>query len=420
MNVDDLGRRAAKEAGAAIAPTLARPTIGRVAARRRRRRVVGAGVAGAALVVAAVAAGARIRWTDDVRVTTSPAGGDALLTCDAGLPFPAAALDRPGREEQATDGPAEVLRSLIAGGAPDGEPVDVPATGWRRLASSGDTVVFGAGPPEALWSAEVHRTGDGWVARSWGRCRPAPYREDRWAVRWRLDPDRLPAPDATTVHLVVENQFCFESAEEAAARLDAPVVDATAGAVVITMFEDPLEGDVEACGGPGTPVTVDLGGPLGDRLLLDGSASPPAPRSFPAAGQALGPFTRSGGCGDVVVWAADDADEVAMFVEAFDLLDSAPTTVEVTLPDDRVDVEVAVGSDLTAVVCGGTGGRSDPTAMLRPVAGTVTLTIGERAADGTAPADLVVSGLLVEGPDGEEHAVDDVMLTGVEVGSPGN
>lgn len=68
---------------------------------------------------------------------------------------------------------------------------------------------------------------------------------------------------------------------------------------------------------------------------------------------ALAPLTRSGGCGEAFLWAADEDGRTAVVVSA-DLRDRSttdPTTLEVTLPDPAVEVVLVEGEDLTAGFC---------------------------------------------------------------------
>lgn len=65
------------------------------------------------------------------------------------------------------------------------------------------------------------------------------------------------------------------------------------------------------------------------------------------------PLTRSGGCGEAFLWAADEDGRTAVVVDA-DLRDRSttdPTTLEVTLPDPAVEVVLVDGEDLTAGFC---------------------------------------------------------------------
>lgn len=72
-----------------------------------------------------------------------------------------------------------------------------------------------------------------------------------------------------------------------------------------------------------------------------------------AAGDDVPPLTRSGGCGEVSMWAADDDGRTAVVVSTAleDRSASAPTTVAVTLPDPRVEVVLVEGEDLVGTFC---------------------------------------------------------------------
>jgi hypothetical protein len=54
-----------------------------------------------------------------------------------------------------------------------------------------------------------------------------------------------------------------------------PVIVYASDAITVTIYVTPRPGDQDCQSNPDHPVTVSLGEPIGDRSILDGSASPP-------------------------------------------------------------------------------------------------------------------------------------------------
>lgn len=102
-------------------------------------------------------------------------------------------------------------------------------------------------------------------------------------ARWELDPSfAAPTADTTQLHILVWEQAC-SNGSPATGRISAPVVQYAATTVTITLGVRPLEvgaGTLLTCPGPpGTPATMDLAEPLGQRTLIDGSIVAPDPTS---------------------------------------------------------------------------------------------------------------------------------------------
>jgi len=89
-------------------------------------------------------------------------------------------------------------------------------------------------------------------------------------------------------------------------------------------------------------------------------------------------LSRSGGCAEVWLWAADESGAVVVSVVA-DLSDRSalePTTITATLPDDSVEVEVLHGSDLTANLCTDVlDPASEPSTTSPAIEGRVEVTV---------------------------------------------
>jgi hypothetical protein len=95
---------------------------------------------------------------------------------------------------------------------------------------------------------------------------------------WRVD--GTPDPAATEVSILVHENACA-SGQSADGRIQEPDVDYRRDAVVVTVRVRQRSSS-EACqGNPDTPYILRLDEPLGDRMLLDGGTSPPAPPDPP-------------------------------------------------------------------------------------------------------------------------------------------
>ena len=113
------------------------------------------------------------------------ADGDAAqpveLTCGDPPAFPAARLEGEAVAQDATDGGAEALRSLLASEA------SMPQSGWHRVAESADEVRFVSEPAEEdlRWQADLHRDGAIWKPYEWGPCELTPYRDGFEPADWQ-------------------------------------------------------------------------------------------------------------------------------------------------------------------------------------------------------------------------------------------
>lgn len=158
----------------------------------------------------------------------------------------------------------------------------------------------------------------------------------------------------------------------------------------------------------------------------------PGPTSSPsptAAGRVFtaADFTKSGGCGDVFMWATTEDDTFAVVV---DWREAATKAVEagsfdetVSLPDPDVSVSLQVGTMLSAGFCtdiaGMPGHRVDGNAPA--VSGTVELAVrpnGDELFD-TAQADLTLHDVVFDvtvGGEAQQWRVEQLELRDILVG----
>lgn len=213
--------------------------------------------------------------------STSADPSSVLLTCGGDERFPAAAMAGIGLAEFENDAAAAVLKSIIA---ETGEPDLFPDHGWHRVAAGPGGVTFVApGPGDPAWVVVVAAPGpDGWTADLYGACtaQPALPRGIGPADFW-LDPKAAPpGREATELHGLIRERSCA-SAKPPDGRIQPPVIVFDERSVVVTVTIRERPGGQDCPANPEAPITIELGQPLGDRAILDGSVFPPRDASVP-------------------------------------------------------------------------------------------------------------------------------------------
>ena len=210
---------------------------------------------------------------------TSPTG-DSSLTC-GGRTFPAAGLNAATGAESASGPEFDALRATfkLAGFA--------GASGWRLAGRDATGAIFLArteafGP--AGWvSVEVTAGPNGWQPGGFGQCNlRVVLSADYGPASWALNPAfPAPAPADSTLEILVWESACSGGAL-VMGRMSAPVIQYSASTVTITIGVRPLPAGPHTCPlGPGTPASLRLSEPLGNRTILDGDFVPPAAPSPP-------------------------------------------------------------------------------------------------------------------------------------------
>ena len=92
---------------------------------------------------------------------------------------------------------------------------------------------------------------------------------------WAFAPGQEIGPETTEFVAMVTERACA-SGQSSEDRIAEQQIDFQNGTIIVTFRVRPLGGEQTCPGNPPTPVTVDLGGALGDRRLLDGGREPPA------------------------------------------------------------------------------------------------------------------------------------------------
>jgi hypothetical protein len=140
-------------------------------------------------------------------------------------------------------------------------------------------------PPYA--DASFRREADAWVPDGWGQCRIEVEAPGFGNAAWVLDAE--PDPQSAELFVTINERTCA-SGQPPVGRQVVPVVVAAADRVTITVLVEPVAGGADCPTNPWFPVVVDLGEPLGDRPLFDGSAIPPLERPWPPTPSSIDSF----------------------------------------------------------------------------------------------------------------------------------
>jgi hypothetical protein len=237
----------------------------------RRKRAQGAAVATVIVAVLAVTIPNLLADRNDGLVEPGP-DGELILSCGSEN-FPVSVFEQPADAEDRPGAPEAALRSVTR------------RTGWRVITRAPSQVVFARGEPPLLATTRIEEVEPGrWAKTGQGPCPTLIERDGIRPGNWALDPT-MPTPTeaSTTIHILVEEVECH-SFEPVLPRLQEPDIEYTDGAVTISIYFTPPPGPGQTC--PGTPAeqtSIELGEPLGDRVLLDGGRYPAAPGevSFP-------------------------------------------------------------------------------------------------------------------------------------------
>ncbi len=192
------------------------------------------------------------------------------------------------------------------------------ATRWSVVEeTSTELLLFGQ--PDSSITGEAHYryaqfelvAGD-WRAASWGGCRIEVTAEGFGIATFELNPDNPPDASDTTLHVLATERSCA-SGQVPSGREVVPVVVETSDAVeIIVLVESPVGGQ-DCQGNPAFPLTVELDGPLGNRMIRDAALYPVEDRPWPPppANPVLSVYTAGDapirGTANVVAWDGDSS-----------------------------------------------------------------------------------------------------------------
>lgn len=250
---------------------------------------------------------------------------------------------------------------------------------WRVLNKTPDDLQLiadalpGGEPSGTFTIATFTREGDGWAPGALSSCAARWGREGLLNVDTvEVDPSNRPSDDSTSLHLVVvdDRSPCGFGDPGSAVAL----VDESTEFVSIVVLVEPAPADTQVCSGELVPITVALAGPLGERVVVDGSTVPARPLTVFRSEQRLNIVVVGS---SVAGWW--DADAAAW-------VDSEPVTPAIPLaPGTRLQV-VSLRGAQAPVVAGSPVRDCEPagtwTVSLEPQVDSSADTLG---VDGTWP-----------------------------------
>ena len=151
----------------------------------------------------------------------------------------------------------------------------LPDAGWHLAGSDATQAEFVAKSNDGYASVRLERGDAGWIVTGWGGCEPALVMAGgARAATWQLADEAAVNGASTTITVLVSERSCV-SGKAPDGRIVGPRVVIEPGVVRIAFGVTPLPGDQECQGSPPARVVVDLGEPIGDRVLSDFGIWPP-------------------------------------------------------------------------------------------------------------------------------------------------
>lgn len=199
---------------------------------------------------------------------------DLMVGCPSGPTFPVLALSS---IEALVGTSHEDIETAVAPFLESAEGDHWPqAEEWQILHEGDEQVILVYLNPPIIGFQTVELV-DGawkWSGSSLGEGCPLTARlpEGLNTVTWELDPAHALDPESTMLHLLATERPCV-SGQPMGDRFRTPHVVITGTEVRITLAADPPPGDTQTCpGNPTRAVEIDLGMPLGKRVVVDGLA----------------------------------------------------------------------------------------------------------------------------------------------------
>lgn len=134
-----------------------------------------------------------------------------------------------------------------------------------HLNADGATTILGSANDGTGWQTTALQSGGPCDLRT-------PLAEGLGEVDWRLDPAHSVEPDATTINLLATGRDC-SSGQPMGERLQPPAFTTTGDTIFVTLTARQPTGGQECPGNPEEAVVIDIGEPVGDRVLVDGRKS---------------------------------------------------------------------------------------------------------------------------------------------------
>ena len=195
---------------------------------------------------------------------------DLRFKC-ATFPFGADILTAPVRQDQDAQNPiGAAVRAEIAGSGGT-----LPARGWRLIGSDATHAeLIALDAAGNLQVISLINANGAWTLDLAGSCHPTVVlAAGVGAASWLWGSPGKPGPTTRTFDALVTESACA-SGHNATGRIIGPVVVPTTDMALVFFGVHPLPGSQDCQGNPSTRVQVDLGQPLGSRLLRDGGHLP--------------------------------------------------------------------------------------------------------------------------------------------------
>lgn len=262
--------------------------------------------------------------------------------------------DHPGFETFAAESWAELESWVVvdasddrlAGVREEEEPTEGQA-GQRRTHERLEVSLVAA---ESLREPE-----DRWMVTSAGECSLQAVLRGLGSAHLVVDPESPPTPDSEEIALLVTEAACA-SGESAEGRVEVVDVETNDEEVRVVLGVKPREGGGECPSNPQTPFTLQLGEPLGDRVVLDAAVLPPkviwpssdetaaaSPTDGEGPGSPIAPTSCTGSPGDPAACTEPPLDENGNIVP-----ESERDVVRQQTPDGEAAVELVFASSRVA------------------------------------------------------------------------
>jgi hypothetical protein len=201
----------------------------------------------------------------------APAPEGAQYRCEA-FAFDPGIVDQPGTAERNDDPRSLALRDHLL---EPGEPHLLPETGWHLVGSDASQAEFIAKSDDGYTYVTLEPAEGRWIVTGWGGCNPALVMGGGTvAATWELAQEADVDATSTTIEVLVSERSCA-SGKPPDGRIVGPRIVIEASVIRIAFGITPLPGDQECPGSPPAHVVVDLGQPIGDRVLSDFGIWPP-------------------------------------------------------------------------------------------------------------------------------------------------
>lgn len=153
---------------------------------------------------------------------------------------------------------------------------------WRIASETESTLVLlGVDEAEGRYGNVAFEMVDGqWRATGWGDCRIEPVVEGYGTATFELDPTNPPDSASRQISVLATERDCANGEPPEGREVRASVTE-TGDRFHILVLVEPISGGATCPCNPAFPVVVSLTGPLGDRMIVDGSTSPETEKEWP-------------------------------------------------------------------------------------------------------------------------------------------